>query len=48
MDPGEVLFQTVLIHCPVSSSDGLMFPAGVNGLVPDSKHGDIVVLSMAC
>jgi hypothetical protein len=44
MDPGEMLFQTVLIHCPVSASVVLVFPADVNGQVPDSSHDDVVVL----
>jgi hypothetical protein len=26
----------------------LMFPAGVNGQLPDSSHRDVVVLWMAC
>jgi len=33
-----------LIHCPVSVSVVLMFPAGVNGQVPDSSYGDVVDL----
>jgi hypothetical protein len=44
MVPGEMLFKTALIHCPASASDVLMFPAGVNGQVPDSSHGDVVFL----
>jgi hypothetical protein len=44
MVSGEMLFQTVLIHCPVSASVVLKFPAGVNGQVPDSRYGDAVDL----
>jgi hypothetical protein len=32
MDSGEMSFKEVIIHCPISASDGLrMFPAGVGG-----------------
>jgi hypothetical protein len=31
MDSGEMSFQAVLIYCPSSKSDGLMFHAGVSG-----------------
>jgi hypothetical protein len=43
MDSGEVSFHAVLIHCPSSASDGLMFPAVATEhcnvtIIPHTRH----------